>query len=131
MEIDKDELSRELKNNFLNSYSIYQKNIETNHEINKLKSKGTVTVNYFTDSLTIKGFFISKNDLENVVSIKSDEILKIVLPNEVIYLKVKSYGEIDPLNIKQNIVNQIYSKIIEQLKKDIEIEVDNEQLLKL
>ena len=44
---------------------------------------------------------------------------------------MKSYGEIDPLNIKQNIVNQIYSKIIEQLKKDIEIEVDNEQLLKL
>ena len=31
----------------------------------------------------------------------------------------------------QNIVNQIYSKIIEQLKRDIEIEVDNEQLLKL
>ena len=44
---------------------------------------------------------------------------------------MKSYGKIDPLNIKQNIVNQIYSKIIEQLKKDIEIEVDNEQLLKL
>ena len=44
---------------------------------------------------------------------------------------VKSYGKIDPINIKQNIVNQIYSKIIEQLKRDIEIEVDNEQLLKL
>ena len=131
MEIDKDKLSNELKNKFLNSYSIYKNNIETNHKINNLESKGTVTVNYFTDSLTIKGFFISKNDLENVVSIKNDEILKIILPNEVIYLKVKSYGEIDPLNIKQNIVNQIYSKIIEQLKKDIEIEVDNEQLLKL
>ena len=106
-------------------------NIDKDYEMNKLKNKGTVKVNYFTDSLTIKGFFISKNDLENVVSIKNDELLKIILPNEVIYLKVKSYGEIDPLNIKQNIVNQIYSKIIEQLKNDIEIEVDNEQLLKL
>ena len=131
MEIDKDELSSELKNKFLNSYSNYKMNIDKDYEINKLKNKGTVTVNYFTDSLTIKGFFISKNDLENVVSIKNDELLKIILPNEVIYLKVKSYGEIDPINIKQNIVNQIYSKIIEQLKKDIEIEVDNEQLLKL
>ena len=106
-------------------------NIDKDYEMNKLKNKGTVKVNYFTDSLTIKGFFISKNDLENVVSIKNDELLKIILPNEVIYLNVKSYGKIDPINIKQNIVNQIYSKIIEQLKRDIEIEVDNEQLLKL
>ena len=106
-------------------------NIDKDYEMNKLKNKGTVKVNYFTDSLTIKGFFISKNDLEDVVSIKNDELLKIILPNEVIYLKVKSYGKIDPINIKQNIVNQIYSKIIEQLKRDIEIEVDNEQLLKL
>jgi len=130
-EINKDKLSTELKNEFLNLYSIYKSNIDTKHEINQMENKGNVTVNYFTDSLTIKGFFISKNDLENVVSIKKDELLKIILPNEVIYLKVKSYGQIDPLNIKQNIVNQIYSKIIEQLKKDIEIEVDNEQLLKL
>jgi hypothetical protein len=131
IEIDKDELSSELKNKFLDSYSNYKMNIDKDYEINKLNNKGTVTVNYFTDSLTIKGFVISKNDLENVVSIKNDELLKIILPNEVIYLNVKSYGKINPINIKQNIVNQIYSKIIEQLKKDIEIEVDNEQLLKL
>ena len=48
--------------------------------------------------------FISKNDLENVVSIKNDELLKIILPNEVIYLNVKSYGKIDPINIKQNML---------------------------
>ena len=131
IEIDKDDLSSELRNKFLVSYSNYKMNIDKDYEMNKLKNKGTVKVNYFTDSLTIKGFFISKNDLENVVSIKNDELLKIILPNEVIYLKVKSYGKIDPINIKQNIVNQIYSKIIEQLKRDIEIEVDNEQLLKL
>ena len=131
IEIDKDDLSSELRNKFLVSYSNYKMNIDKDYEMNKLKNKGTVKVNYFTDSLTIKGFFISKNDLENVVSIKNDELLKIILPNEVIYLNVKSYGKIDPINIKQNIVNQIYSKIIEQLKRDIEIEVDNEQLLKL
>ena len=99
-------------------------NIDKDHEMNKLKNKGTVKVNYFTDSLTIKGFFISKNDLENVVSIKNDELLKIILPNEVIYLKVKSYGKIDPINIKQNIVNQI-----SQATTDVPIEMGDRPIL--
>ncbi len=131
VDIDKDDLKSENKKFFLTSYAKYKKNIEKKHNEDELKNKGTVKVNYFTDSLTIKGFFISKNDLENIVSIKEDDLLKVTLPNEVIYLKLNSIGSIDPINIKQNIVNQIYSKIIEQIKKDIKIEVNNEQLLKL
>lgn len=129
--ISKEELNNEIKTEFLISYTNFKENIDTDHNEIDLKIMGNVKVNYFTDSLTIKGFFITKNDLEKVVSIKDSELLKIVLPNEVIYLKVDSTGTIDPINIKQNIVNQIYSKIIEQIKKDIKIEVNNEQLLKL
>jgi len=33
--------------------------------------------------------------------------------------------------IKQNIINQLYSSIINQIKKDLEIEVNNQQLLQL
>ncbi len=131
IEIEKNDLSNVIKNKFLLSHSIFKENIEKNHKIDDLKNMGNIKVNYFTDSLTIKGFFISEEDLENIVSIKEDELLKIVLPNEVIYLKINSYSSIDPINIKQNIVNLIYSQIIEQVKKEIDIEINNDQLLKL
>ena len=54
-----------------------------------------------------------------------------MLPNEVIYLDINSIGSIASLNIKQNIVNLIYSKIIKEIKDTLDIEVDNEQLLQL
>ena len=113
------------------SYSIYKKNIDKSHNEEELINMGNVKVNYFTDSLTIKGFFISEDELENIVTIKPSELLKIVLPNEVIYLKQKNEGKIDSTNIKQNIINQIYSDIINRLKLDIEIDVNNQQLLQL
>ena len=69
--------------------------------------------------------------MERIVIIKNDEKLKVVLPNEVIYLDINSIGPIDSLNIKQNIVNLIYSNIIKQIKNNIDIEVDNEQLIQL
>ena len=131
LKTEKNEISSELINKFLISYSNYMTNIESSYKLDQLKIIGNVKVNYFTDSLTIKGFFISAEDLENIVSIKNSELLKIVLPNKVIYLNINSIDKIDPLNIKQNIVNQIYSKIIEELKKNIKIEINNEQLLKL
>ena len=96
-----------------------------------LKKAGTVKVNYFTDSLTIKNNFIEPEILEEIIIIKKDRKLKVVLPNEVIYLDINSIGSIDSLNIKQNIVNLIYSKIIKEIKGTLDIEVDNEQLLQL
>ena len=62
---------------------------------------------------------------------KKDDLLKIILPNEVVYLSVNDINSIQPLEIKQNIINQIYSNIINQIKKDLEIEVNNQQLLQL
>ena len=62
---------------------------------------------------------------------KKDDLLKIILPNEVVYLSVNDTNSIQPLEIKQNIINQIYSNIINQIKKDLEIEVNNQQLLQL
>ena len=129
--IEKDDLSEKIKNKFLISYSNYQNNIDSNTNEENLEIMGTVKVNYFTDSLTIKGFLLPDEDLEKIISIKEDELLKIVLPNEVIYLRVNSTSKIEEINIKQNIINLIYSIIIDQIKKDIEIEVNNEQLLKL
>ena len=130
-DVNKDDLSSSTLENFLISYTNYKENIETEHKIEELKDMGSIKVNYFTDSLTIKGFFLSEEDLENVVSINETELLKVALPNEVIYLQVKSFGTIDPKNIKQNIINLIYSQIIEQVKNDLEITINNEQLLKL
>ena len=129
--IEKDDLSEKIKNKFLISYSNYQNNIDSNTNEENLEIMGTVKVNYFTDSLTIKGFLLPDEDLEKIISIKEDELLKIVLPNEVTYLRVNSTSKIEEINIKQNIINLIYSIIIDQIKKDIEIEVNNEQLLKL
>ena len=51
------------------------------------------------------------------------------MPNEVIYLKIKEISKIDPLNIKQNIVNLIYSTIINRNKNNYEIEVNNQEIL--
>lgn len=130
-EIKIDDLQVSFKNEFLLSYSIYKKNIDKSHNEEELINMGNVKVNYFTDTLTIKGFFISEDELENIVTIKPSELLKIVLPNEVIYLKQKNEGKIDSTNIKQNIINQIYSDIINRLKLDIEIDVNNQQLLQL
>ena len=127
----KEDLPIDIKEKFLISFSNYKKNIDTSHEDELLNKTGTVKVNYFTDSLTIKNNFIEAEDLERIVIIKNDEKLKVVLPNEVIYLDINSIGSIDSLNIKQNIVNLIYSNIIKQIKNNIDIEVDNEQLIQL
>ena len=130
-EINSDELEVNFKKEFLLSYSIYKKNIDSQHKEGDLTDMGSVKVNYFTDSLTIKGFYISDEDLENIVAIKPTELLKIILPNEVLYLKQSNESKIDSSNIKQNIINQIYSDIINHLKLNIEIKVNNEQLLQL
>ena len=121
----------DFKEKFLNSYSNYKKNIDISHNDELLKKAGTVKVNYFTDSLTIKNNFIEPEILEKIIIIKKDQKLKVVLPNQVIYLDINSIGSIDSLNIKQNIVNLIYSKIIKEIKDTLDIEVDNEQLLQL
>ena len=127
----KEDLPIGIKEKFLISFSNYKKNIDSSHEDELLNKTGTVKVNYFTDSLTIKNNFIEAEDLERIVIIKNDEKLKVVLPNEVIYLDINSIGSIDSLNIKQNIVNLIYSNIIKQIKNNRDIEVDNEQLIQL
>ena len=129
--IFKEDLPLDFKEKFLNSFSNYKKNIEISHNDELLKKAGTVKVNYFTDSLTIKNNFIEPEILEKIIIIKKDQKLKVVLPNEVIYLDMNSIGSIDSLNIKQNIVNLIYSKIIKEIKGTLDIEVDNEQLLQL
>ena len=131
IEIDPEDLSNNIKNDFISSYSNFQNNIEKNHTIEDLVEKGSIKVNYFTDSLSIKGFFIPEEDLENIITIKKDNLLKIILPNEVVYLSVNDINTIQPLEIRQNIINQIYSNIINQIKKDLEIEVNNQQLLQL
>ena len=131
IEIDPEDLSNNIKNDFILSYSNFQNNIEKNHTIEDLVEKGSIKVNYFTDSLSIKGFFIPEEDLENIITIKKDDLLKIILPNEVVYLSVNDINSIQPLEIKQNIINQIYSNIINQIKEDLEIEVNNQQLLQL
>ena len=130
-EIFKEDLPLDFKEKFLNSFSNYKKNIDISHNDELLKKTGTVKVNYFTDSLTIKNNFIEPEILEKIIIIKNDQKLKVVLPNEVIYLDINSIGSIDSLNIKQNIVNLIYSKIIKEIKDTLDIEVDNEQLLQL
>ncbi len=127
----KEDLPIDIKEKFLISFSNYKKNIDISHGDELLNKTGSVKVNYFTDSLTIKNNFIEAVDLERIVIIKNDEKLKVVLPNEVIYLDINSIGSIDSLNIKQNIVNLIYSNIIKQIKNNIDIEVDNEQLIQL
>ena len=127
----KEDLPIDIKEKFLISFSNYKKNIDNSHGDELLNKTGTVKVNYFTDSLTIKNNFIEAEDLERIIIIKNDEKLKVVLPNEVIYLDINSIGSIDSLNIKQNIVNLIYSNIIKQIKNNIDIEVDNEQLIQL
>ena len=95
-----------------------------------LKQIGTVNINYFTDSLSIKNIFLEKENLEKTISIKKDQLVKIILPNEVLYLKLNSISQLDDQNIKQNIINLIYSKIIDQLRAETEIEVNNQLLLK-
>ena len=125
------ELSSEIKLKFIESYDIYKEDNIQSHSEDDLIKTGSVQVNYFTDSLTIKGFFLSEEDLEKVVTIKENNLLKVSLPNEVIYLKIKEISKIDPLNIKQNIVNLIYSTIINEIKNNYEIEVNNQEILKL
>ncbi len=66
-----------------------------------------------------------------MVTINENNLLTVILPNEVIYLKIKERSKIDPLNIKQNIVNLIYSTIINEIKNNYEIEVNNQEILKL
>ncbi len=131
IEIDPEDLSNNIKNDFIASYSNFQNNIKKNHTTEDLVEKGSIKVNYFTDSLSIKGFFIPEEDLENIITIRKDDLLKIILPNEVVYLSVNDINSIQPLEIKQNIINQIYSNIINQIKKDLEIEVNNQQLLQI
>ena len=131
IDINSEELSDDNKNDFIASYSNFQNNINIKHNLDDLLEKGSIKVNYFTDSLSIKGFFIPKDDLENIITIKKGDLLKIVLPNEVVYLSISDISSIQPQEIKQNIINQLYSDIIKQIKADLKIEVNNQQLLQL
>ena len=125
------ELSSDIKSKFIESYDRYKEDNIQSHIEEDLVKTGGVQVNYFTDSLNVKGFFLSEKDLEKVVTIKEDNLLKLSLPNEVIYLKIRQVSKIDPLNIKQNIVNLIYSTIINEIKNNYEIEVNNQEILNL
>ena len=125
------ELSSDMKSKFIESYDMYKEDNIQFHIEEDLVVTGGVQVNYFTDSLNVKGFFLSDKDLEKVVTIKEDNLLKLSLPNEVIYLKIRQVSKIDPLNIKQNIVNLIYSTIINEIKNNYEIEVNNQEILNL
>jgi len=125
------ELSSDMKSKFIESYDMYKEDNIQSHIEEDLVETGGVQVNYFTDSLNVKGFFLSEKDLEKVVTIKEDNLLKLSLPNEVIYLKIRQVSKIDPLNIKQNIVNLIYSTIINEIKNNYEIEVNNQEILNL
>ena len=125
------ELSSDMKSKFIESYDMYKEDNIQSHIEEDLVETGGVQVNYFTDSLNVKGFFLSDKDLEKVVTIKEDNLLKLSLPNEVIYLKIRQVSKIDPLNIKQNIVNLIYSTIINEIKNNYEIEVNNQEILNL
>ena len=71
----------------------------------------------FDALVTLKWRHIPLSWLGEVTSAKEKEnnLLKVSLPNEVIYLKIKEISKIDPLNIKQNIVNLIYSTIINEI----------------
>ena len=131
IDINSEELSDDNKNDFIASYSNFQNNINIKHNLDDLLEKGSIKVNYFTDSLSIKGFFIPKDDLENIITIKKGDLLKIVLPNEVVYLSISDISSIQPQEIKQNIINQLYSDIINQIIADLKIEVNNQQLLQL
>ena len=125
------ELSSDMKSKFIESYDMYKEDNIQSHIEEDLVETGGVQVNYFTDSLNVKGFFLSEKDLEKVVTIKEDNLLKLSLPNEIIYLKIRQVSKIDPLNIKQNIVNLIYSTIINEIKNNYEIEVNNQEILNL
>ena len=72
IDIDSKELSDGDKSNFIASYSNFQNNINNEHNLDQLIEKGSIKVNYFTDSLSIKGFFIPEEDLENAVTIKKN-----------------------------------------------------------
>ncbi len=125
------ELSIDIKSKFIESYDIFLEDNIQSHSEEDLVKAGNVQVNYFTDSLTIKGFFLSEEDLEKVVAIKENNLLKVSLPNQIIYLKINEVSKIDPLNIKQNIVNLIYSTIINEIRNNYEIEVNNQEILNL
>ena len=129
-EINSTDISIDEKNKFLTNFTQFKNHQLNNYTEKDLNQIGTVNVNYFTDSLSIKNTFLEKEDLEKAITLKKDELVKIQLPNEVLYLKLNSIGQLDDQNIKQNIINLIYSKIIDHLRTETEIEVNNQLLLK-
>ncbi len=129
-EINSTDISIDEKNKFLTNFTQFKNHQLNNYTEKDLNQIGTVNINYFTDSLSIKNTFLEKEDLEKAITLKKDELVKIQLPNEVLYLKLNSISQLDDQNIKQNIINLIYSKIIDHLRTETEIEVNNQLLLK-
>ena len=129
-EINSTDISIDEKNKFLSNFTQFKNHQLNNYTEKDLNQIGTVNINYFTDSLSIKNTFLEKEDLEKAITLKKDELVKIQLPNEVLYLKLNSISQLDDQNIKQNIINLIYSKIIDHLRTETEIEVNNQLLLK-
>ena len=129
-ELSPTNINQDEKNNFLTVFTQFKNQQIKEYTEKDLNQIGTVNINYFTDSLSIKNIFLEKENLEKAISIKKDQLVKIILPNEVLYLKLNSISQLDDQNIKQNIINLIYSKIIDQLRAETEIEVNNQLLLK-
>ena len=89
----------------------------------------TENINYFSRSLKLEDNNLTNEQLENIVLIKKDKSIKIVLEKDIYILNYLEDYLVDSKQIQNLIINIFYNELLNSIKLLYEIEINSELLL--
>ena len=126
------DIPQDKKNNFIKKYTNFlkQKNEKKNqYNDDNLIEVEIKNINYFLRSLELENNILSEDQLKNVILIKKEKPLKVIVNNKVYVLKYYKESLLNSDQIKITITNIFYNELLNAIKSLYDIEVNNEQLL--
>ncbi|MDC1316098.1 hypothetical protein N8251_01810, partial [Alphaproteobacteria bacterium] len=125
-------IPKEQKNIFIQRYLNYndQKENEVKYyQDQDLQEISTENINYFSRSLKLEDNNLTNEQLENIVLIKKDKSIKIVLEKDIYILNYLEDYLVDSKQIQNLIINIFYNELLNSIKLLYEIEINSELLL--
>ena len=126
------DIPQDRKNNFIKKYTNFlkQKSEKKNqYNDDNLIEVEVKKINYFLRSLELENSILSEDQLKDVILIKKEKPIKVIVDNKVYVLKYDEQSLLNSDQIKITITNIFYNELLNAIKSLYEIEVNNEQLL--
>ena len=126
------DIPQDKKNRFIKKYTNFlkqkseKKNQYNDDDLIEVEVKN---INYFLRSLELENNILSEDQLKDVILIKKEKPIKIIVNNKVYVLKYYKESLLNSDQIKITITNIFYNELLNAIKSLYDIEVNNEQLL--